>query len=59
MTTLQEGATSSDNCTHFLPDRRFTFALDEEKHPPGQPLDYSSGITLNVKGGVWVKPIAR
>lgn len=39
--------------------RRFTFKLDAEKHPEGEPLVLSSGITLSVKGGCWVAPMPR
>ncbi len=40
--------------------RSFTFALDPHRHPAGAAaLELSTGITLSVKGGLWVLPVPR
>lgn len=40
--------------------RRFTFALDADKHPEGEPLEIlSTAATIAVKGGCWVVPKPR
>ncbi len=40
--------------------RRFTFRLDPARHPGGaDALELSTGITLSVKGGLWVVPVPR
>ena len=40
--------------------RSFTFVLDPERHPEGpHALELSTGITLSVKGGLWVRPVLR
>ena len=40
--------------------RGFTFALDPHRHPAGAPaLELSTGITLSVKGGLWVRLVPR
>lgn len=40
--------------------RHFTFQLDDSKHPGGaQSLELATGITLSVKGGLWVRPVPR